>query len=288
MARYYKSINKKYEENDDLANLILGVVIFFIICLVVAYNVGLGAFLITLASETSFILLVIFMIKFIKRNKEKAKKAKIEKLVELVQKAGLEGYIGNFISRFGLGQEKDKNAWTRRNYKISWYRIHDLTDILNEHGADLSSSDTCIILSHYIDKKELDLTANSIAAPTNNFSKLKGTDFEYLLYRLYESMGYLVQVTGKTGDQGGDLIATKGQERVLIQAKCYKDWSVGNNAVQQAVAAKNHYDCNRAMVITTSVFTREATELAKTNNVELVPRGLLQAMLLDNLKESWN
>lgn len=57
--------------------------------------------------------------------------------------------------------------------------------------------------------------------------------------------------------------------------------------MQEAVAAKNHYDCNKAIVITTSNFTREATELAKTNKVELIPKELLQKMVLDNLKESW-
>ena len=117
---------------------------------------------------------------------------------------------------------------------------------------------------------------------------MNGSDFERLLYRLYEAMGYSVQLSGKVGDQGGDLIATKNQERILIQAKCYINSTVGNSAVQEAVAARNYYDCNRAVVVTTSVFTREATELAKTNGVELVPKDMLQKLLLDYLKESWS
>ena len=192
------------------------------------------------------------------------------------------------VSRFGLGQEKDKNVWTRRNYKISWNRINDLKDFLHQKGIDFSSEEISILLANYIDKREFNLTVDSISATTNSFSKLSGSDFERLLYRLYIAMGYAVQITGKTGDQGADLIVTMGQERLLIQAKCYKDWSVGNSAIQEAAAAKNHYDCNKAAVITTSFFTKEATELAKTNQVELIPKELLQKMLLDNLKESWS
>jgi restriction system protein len=287
MARYYKRSYKNYEE-DDGAKFIVGIVIFFIICLVLAYNAGMSTFLATLASEVALIVLVIVGIKALKKSKENARKAKVENILNTIQKAGLEEYINNFISRFGLGQEKDKNVWTRRNYKISWDRINDLKDFLYQKEIDFSSSEICILLANYIDKKEFDLTVNSIGATTNSFSKLSGTDFEHLLYRLYETMGYSVLSNGKTGDQGGDLIATKNQERILIQAKCYKDWSVGNSAVQEAVAARNHYDCNKAMVITTSVFTKEATELAKTNKVELIPKELLQKMLLDNLKESWS
>lgn len=88
--------------------------------------------------------------------------------------------------------------------------------------------------------------------------------------------------------RGGDLIANKDGERLLIQAKCYKDWSTGNEAVQQVVAAMKYYDCNRAAVITTSYFTPEAIVLAKVNNVELVPKQRLQEMLLKYLNESWS
>jgi len=90
------------------------------------------------------------------------------------------------------------------------------------------------------------------------------------------------------GDQGGDLIITKNQERVLIQAKCYINSNVGNKAVQEAVAARSYYDCNKTAVVATSNFTREAIELAKANNVELIPREVVQKMLLDYLHESWN
>jgi restriction system protein len=287
MSRYYRRSRRSDYESDDTGKFISGVVVFFIVMLVLAYNAGPWAFIATLASEIGLIVLVIWGIKAIKKNKENAKKAKVENILKTIQEAGLEEYINNFILRFGLGQEKSENVWTRRNYKISWDRINDLKNILYQKKIDFSPQEICILLANYIDKREFDLTANSISSTTNSFSKLSGSDFERLLYRLYEALGYSVQMTGKTGDQGGDLIATKGQERLLVQAKCYKDWSVGNKAIQEAAAARVHYNCNKAAVIITSMFTREATELAKTNLVDLISKELLQKMLLDNLKENW-
>ena len=101
-------------------------------------------------------------------------------------------------------------------------------------------------------------------------------------------MGYTVQLTGRTGDQGGDLVAIKESERLLIQAKCYKNMAVGNDAVQQAFAAKTLYDCNKSIVITTSDFTREAVELSKSTGVELTPKKRLQELLTQYLSENWN
>ena len=74
----------------------------------------------------------------------------------------------------------------------------------------------------------------------------------------------------------------------IRQAKRYLDVSVGNEAVQQAVAAMKFYDCNKAMVITTSAnFTNEAIALAKANSTELVSKARLSELLLTHLQESW-
>ena len=139
---------------------------------------------------------------------------------------------------------------------------------------------------HYIQEKEERLTRESVSVLPQKFSTLSGSDFENLLYRLFTAMGYAVQNTGKTGDQGGDLVANLNGQRIVIQAKCYSG-TVGNAAVQEAVAAQKFYDCNKVLVVTNSSFTQEAMELAKVNNVELVGGGKLSELLLQNLKENW-
>jgi HJR/Mrr/RecB family endonuclease len=116
---------------------------------------------------------------------------------------------------------------------------------------------------------------------------LSGGDFENLLVRLYESMGYIVQHPGGRGDQGGDLVLNKNGQRILVQAKRYSG-DIGNAAVQQAVAAKKYYDCNRVMLIGSSNFTRQALDLASANEVELIGKREIQELLLSHLKEGWD
>jgi restriction system protein len=63
--------------------------------------------------------------------------------------------------------------------------------------------------------------------------------------------------------------------------------SVGNNAVQRVVAAKAIYNSPEAVVITNSIFTPKAQELARTHGVELVDGKLLRIRLQETLGESW-
>jgi len=207
-------------------------------------------------------------------------------LLSNLENTGMEEYLINFINRFGL--EKKGEGWTFRNYKFDWDRINDLKKILYEKGVISKDNDVFDLLRFYIQKKEEQLTRESIKKQPQKFESLTGEEFEKLLYRLFEAMGYKVEWIGKTGDQGGDLIANKSGERILIQAKCYRDRPTGNEAVQQVVGAMKYYDCNKTMVVTTSYFTDEAIALAKANNVELISKEQLQEMLLKYLGESWS
>ena len=220
--------------------------------------------------------------------KIRIKRKKIGRIINKIQEKGLENGINNFITRFGMGQEKNRRMWKFRNYRIGWDRIHDLENFFEDSGIYFTNSEVSLALMHYIDKRERNFTSKSMGADIISFSSINGPDFEKLLHRLYEKMGYIVNLIGGVGDQGGDLVAVKDKERILIQAKCYRDWNVGNKAIQEAAAAMNHYDCNKAVVVTTSNnFTKAAIELARTNGVELISKTLLQKMLLDNLGESW-
>jgi restriction system protein len=213
---------------------------------------------------------------------------KSEALFAALKQNDLEGYVKNFIDRFGV-QKGKKTDWTFRGHSFDWQRLEDFRKVLNEKGMRLSTDKwdtTLALLKHYIQEKEERLTRESISILPKKFSELSGSDFENLLYRLFGAMGYAVQKTGKTGDQGGDLIANLSGQRIVIQAKRYTS-TVGNSAVQEAVAAQKYYDCNKVMVVTNSSFTKEAIELARVNNVELIGGAKLGELLLQNLKESW-
>ena len=105
--------------------------------------------------------------------------------------------------------------------------------------------------------------------------------FENLIARMFSRMGYMTTTTKASGDQGIDVIAKKKGHCIAIQAKCYSG-SVGNSAIQEAVAGKAFYNADEAYVVTNSTFTKSAIKLAKANNVTLWDRAIL-ANKLDEL-----
>ncbi len=172
-------------------------------------------------------------------------------------------------------------------------RLRDFRDTAIKNRIEISSEDNLeliAILKYFIDEKDRRYMSEGLGSNiSNKFSNLNksGDDFENLIVRLYNVMGYSSKRIGGHGDQGGDVIANKDGESLLIQAKDYTS-SVGNAAVQQAVAARLHYGCTKAIVVTQSHFTSEAIELAKSNSVELIDGDLLKQKLLEYLKERWN
>lgn len=98
-----------------------------------------------------------------------------------------------------------------------------------------------------------------------------GHDYEYRVAEYLRRRGYHgVSVTQASGDYGADVIARKGTKKYAVQCKYYSA-PVGVAAVQEVTAAKAHYGCNAAMVVTNSTFTAAAEKLAADNGVTLLP-----------------
>jgi len=270
---------RRYSRDDELERILAGIITLVFI--------GLVYYFFTNPAKSVAYILVFLVIVFLFIFLRKLwRKKRFNNLLDKLKSSGQEDYLKNFISRFGLEGGKGE-GYVFRNHKFEWDRINDLKKIIREKGITSNKKDVFTLLRFYIQEKEEQLTRESIHKEPQKFANLSGSDFEKQLYRLFEAMGYKVELTGKSGDQGGDLIANKESERILIQAKCYRDWSTGNAAVQQVAGAMRLYDCNKAMVITTSHFTPEAIVLAKVNQIELVSKEQLQELLLKYLGESW-
>jgi len=112
-----------------------------------------------------------------------------------------------------------------------------------------------------------------------DIDKMDGKTFEKYLKVFFEKLGYKVERTKYIGDYGADLVATNNGIKTVIQAKRYKS-KVGIKGVQEAVASKGYYKCDRAMVVTNNYFTNQARTLASRNKVELWDRKILVKNLL--------
>jgi restriction system protein len=289
MARY------NYSATDDIRDYIGRVAsaaaVLYFLYLIGNWFTNRANFWKMLIYSVLILVLILFGIVYWGKRRENKRRERIGKIIDEIRRAGLEENIKNFINRFGF-EGKRSYGWRFRNHVFEWERIDDLERDLLERGislrADEKQRDIFILLRLYIQQKEETLTRESIKKESQKFANLTGSDFEKLIYRLSNAMGYSTEWIGKSGDQGGDLIANRNGKRLLIQAKCYRDWSTGNEAVQQVVGAMKFYDCSEATVITTSYFTPEAIILAKANNIELIAKGRLQELLLRYLNESWS
>jgi len=98
---------------------------------------------------------------------------------------------------------------------------------------------------------------------------MTGREFELCCRNILQETGWRAALTPGSGDQGADIIAEKDRRRVVIQCKFYNG-SVGNKAVQEAYAAAAFQDAGYAVVVTNSVFTKSAHQLAHKNGVLLM------------------
>jgi HJR/Mrr/RecB family endonuclease len=113
---------------------------------------------------------------------------------------------------------------------------------------------------------------------------MAGVEFEDFLAAVFQELGYRVETTKVTGDQGVDLIVSKDGRKVAIQAKGYPGTTVGNKAVQEAHTGMTFYGCQAAVVITNSTYTSGARELAAKVGSILIERNQIPDLIEGRLR----
>jgi restriction system protein len=108
----------------------------------------------------------------------------------------------------------------------------------------------------------------------SQLDQMDGLLFEQYLAGLLRERGYNAQVTRGSGDFGADIILSRGNQRIAVQAKRWRD-TVGVGAVQEVIAAREYYQCHATWVIATSRYTSQAQALASKANVTLIDRTTL-------------
>ncbi|MBP6038315.1 MAG: restriction endonuclease [Candidatus Saccharimonas sp.] len=106
---------------------------------------------------------------------------------------------------------------------------------------------------------------------------MDGLAFEKYVAKLLKQQGYSNISLTEQYDYGVDIIANRDGICWGIQVKRYSGL-VKADAVRQVVTGLRVYGCDRAMVITNSVFSRVAVQLADSNDCVLVDRSGLASM----------
>lgn len=206
----------------------------------------------------------IILLELTKQNNEKIK-SKILLNEPQTKKDILTSYL-NFC-------EKDDDKMLRLLSSILEEKGFIVTNT-NDLKAELSDLCDEIELLHF----EQQLLKSEERLKIEDIDGLSGYEFEEFLKNLFIKMGYQVEQTRLSGDQGADLVVVKFGEKTVVQAKCYSG-KVGNYAVQEIFAAMNLYKAQKGMVVTNNYFTPAAFELADANNIELVDRNGLEELI---------
>jgi hypothetical protein len=102
-----------------------------------------------------------------------------------------------------------------------------------------------------------------------DWRSLRGVAFEDFIAEIFEELGFTVEKTKTTGDQGVDLIVSGRGRLIAVQTKGYEG-NVGNKAIQEVYAGMAYYRCRECVAITNSGFTTGAVDLARSVRCHLI------------------
>ena len=112
-----------------------------------------------------------------------------------------------------------------------------------------------------------------------DFDDMDGFEFEDLTCDILVANSFeIAESTQNSGDFGVDVIAERDGVVYAIQCKRYHG-PVGIDAVQQVYAGRDFYECNVAVVLTNSYFSRAAQRLADKIGVVLWDRDMFKELL---------
>jgi restriction system protein len=94
-------------------------------------------------------------------------------------------------------------------------------------------------------------------------------EFERFIARLFRNMGYKVKETATTGDEGIDLLVSKGTRTGVVQCKRYRG-NVGQPVVRDLYGAMIHNRADEAFLVTTGRVSLPAQQWANGKPIHLV------------------
>jgi HJR/Mrr/RecB family endonuclease len=170
----------------------------------------------------------------------------------------------------------DLDSWTRELQSVEGEKW--------SIAAEVSDKKSILDAADLKYRKTLDRFESRInQLRSEHWKELKAERFENFLADVFREWGYDVQTTKTTGDQGVDLIISKGGVKTAVQTKGYVS-SVGNDAIQQAHTGKSIYRCQRCAVITNSTFTPSARQAAEAVGCVLVDEEQIPLLIDGQLR----
>lgn len=94
--------------------------------------------------------------------------------------------------------------------------------------------------------------------------------FEHEIRELVQAFGYEAETTTPSHDFGVDVKAHNQNRSIIIQCKLYGKGRIGGDTMMKLVGSRQYFKATDAICITTSKFTRQAKEIASSEDIKLV------------------
>lgn len=119
---------------------------------------------------------------------------------------------------------------------------------------------------------ELEAYRRSIARDLDGLLSLDPYEFEHAVAAVLRGVGWTdVEVTKGSGDRGIDVVGIdRDGWRTVVQCKRYSYSPVGGPDVRNLAGARAEHGADRAMLVTTATFTKQAYEAAERTQIELM------------------
>ena len=182
--------------------------------------------------------------------------------------------IINEMLNAGYGIQEIKNYLALKQYCEQGNKEMSYDVCVENLGTKVEEAFKVMKQKKYIESL-LNVNKQTKKTTLHDIDRMSGKEFEEFVAELFKKLGYETSITKASADQGIDVLATKQDTTIGIQAKCYSG-QVGNHAIMEAVAGCKYYKANKCMVITNSTFTPSAIKLAEANDVELWDRNVLE------------
>ena len=101
-------------------------------------------------------------------------------------------------------------------------------------------------------------------------ASLSPETFEEFVAELFEALGYDVEQTGGTGDEGADLRLRRDGLVAIVQCKYNKRAVIGSPELQRFLGTLHHTRSHKGFFVTTSTFSLAAEKFVADHPIELV------------------
>lgn len=101
---------------------------------------------------------------------------------------------------------------------------------------------------------------------------MRPDEYEHIVAEYFVAKGYKTKVSQFSNDYGVDVFATKGKEKVAIQAKMFGGSTrpINRQMVMELHGAKDYFDCKKAIIATNGRVIENANEVAQKLKIEIL------------------